>query len=126
MRLIHCRQSDSAEKRFFGINGLTPVEAHTDLAALCREHPDTALIGGIDRRSLEGDAARLERDVRERAGCLWAHGRAIPSADAHYPISDRVSLANMRLYVRLLKEGGTPFSLPFPSGTSLHRPGASH
>ena len=86
-----------------GVNGLMPIEVHTDPAALCRDYPDTALIGGISRWQLEGTAAALERHVREMTRLLWNHGRAIPSADAHYPISDRVSLDNMRLYIELLK-----------------------
>ena len=87
-----------------GINGLMPLDAPTDLTAICRDHPDLALIGGIDRRILEGDRDALEAMVRHKAGLLLHHGRSIPSGDAHYPISDAVSFENMRLYVDLLRD----------------------
>jgi len=94
-----------------GINGLIPLEAHMDIAAICRDYPDMALIGGIDRQILERTSGEIESHVRERTAVLWAHGRAIPSADAHYPISDRVSLKNMQLYIELLKDGAQSLKL---------------
>ena len=87
-----------------GVNGLLPLEAPTDVVSLARDHGEMALVGGIDRRALEGDRAAIEREVRRKAGALRAHGRAIPSADAHYAISDAVSFANMRFYIDLLRE----------------------
>ena len=85
---------------------MIPLDESTDGAALCREHPGLAVIGGISRRALEGDRVGIEREVRRKGALLFAHGRAIPSADAHYPISDAVSFDNMRFYLDLLGEVG--------------------
>ena len=93
--------------RELGINGVMPLDAATDIERLCREHPDLALVGGIDRRALEWDGTHMEREVRCRAQILFGHGRAIPSGDAHFPISDAVSLRNMQRYVELLREIGS-------------------
>lgn len=86
--------------RTAGVNGIMPLDAPTDTAALARNEPDLALIGGIDRTSLERDTDTLEAAVGEQAGFLFAHGRSIPSGDAHFPITERVSYANMQAYVR--------------------------
>ncbi|MFH0964285.1 MAG: uroporphyrinogen decarboxylase family protein [Planctomycetota bacterium] len=94
----------ASEWKEIGANGLLPLDAATDIERLCRDHRDIALIGGIDRRALEGSPERLKAEVRRKAGVLFGHGRAIPSGDAHFPISDKVSLGNMKRYVTLLRE----------------------
>lgn len=92
-----------------GLDGVMPLDDATDVEALCAEHPDLAMIGGIDRRVLEGERDAIERHVLARAGALCAHGRAVPSADAHFPISSGVSFDNMRLYMDLRrKAAGNP------------------
>jgi hypothetical protein len=87
-----------------GINCLDPLDSSTPLESLCREYPEMALIGGIDRRVLEQDSRTLETHIRERAGMMYRHGRSIPSCDAHFGITSAVSLDNMKLYVSLLQE----------------------
>ena len=87
------------------VNGLMPLDviAGTDPLAIRRKHPELALIGGIDRTALEGSKERIELEVLPKARLLFESGKVIPSGDAHFPISDRVSFDNMRFYVDLLR-----------------------
>jgi len=87
-----------------GLDGVMPLDSATDVDALCAQHPDLAMIGGIDRRVLEGERNEIEHHVLARAGALYAHGKAIPCADAHFPISSAVSFDNMRLYMDLRRK----------------------
>ena len=93
-----------------GLDGVMPLDNATDVDTLCSEHPDLAMIGGIDRRVLEADPDDLQRRVLPRARALYAHGKAIPSGDAHFPISSAVSFDNMRLYMDLRRHAAASYS----------------
>lgn len=89
-----------------GVDGLIPIDVGSGMNPLDirREFgPDIILIGGIDRKVLEGKSEEIEKEVMGKAPSLFAGGRYIPSGDAHFPITDRVSLDNMRCYVDALR-----------------------
>ncbi len=86
-----------------GVEGILPLEraSGVDVAALRGEHPDFVMIGGYDKRvmhlgeaAMRGEFERLLRPARS--------GGFIPSVDHQTP--PEVSLADYRLYLRLLGE----------------------
>lgn len=87
------------------VNGFIPVDASAgmDPVAIRLEYPKALLIGGANRTILETDMERIEAEVMSKVPALFAGGRYIPSGNAHFPITDRVSLDNMKYYVDALR-----------------------
>ena len=94
-----------------GINGLIPVNASIDLDTITRRFPEFGLIGGIHRAMIQADPKALVQHVFDQAALLYANRRAIPSGDVYRAVTSSVSLQNMQLYVKTLKDAGLRFRM---------------
>lgn len=88
-----------------GINGILPLDVTggSDPLAIRHQHPDLALIGGIDRRVLTTDRDQIQREIQQRARPLFLAGRCIPSVDGHGAVREDVSFENVSFYAACLR-----------------------
>ena len=88
-----------------GVNGVIPLDVSggTNPVQIRRDHPDLALIGGIDRTVLATDRGRIQREIERTARILLAEGKSIPSLDAH-GLDATVSFDNMCCYAECLQK----------------------
>ncbi len=86
-----------------GLEGILPLErrAQVDAPALRRRHPRWRMIGAFDKTVMHLGEAALRAEF-ERLLPLMRSGGYIPACDHQTP--PEVSLADYRLYVRLLSE----------------------
>jgi hypothetical protein len=92
--------------REIGINGLLPLDVSggTDPIGIRKKYKDMYLIGGIDRIALENGRDAIAHELDTTARALYQTGRAIPSGDCHFAVSDKVSLDSMQYYTDGLRK----------------------
>ena len=86
-----------------GVDGFLPLErqAGVDVNALRKEHPQARFIGAYDKMVMSKGESEM-REEFERLLPAMKSGGYIPSVDHQTPPG--VSLANYRIYLKLLKE----------------------
>jgi len=86
-----------------GIDGVQPVEiaAGNDPEEILRKHPGVFIHGGIDKRELRFDRARVRAEVARRYRTAWELGGYIPHVDHGVPPD--IPLRNFLYFVELAK-----------------------
>jgi len=89
-----------------GINGVMPLDVTggTDPVSVRTEHKDLYIIGGIDRTALEDGRDRIRGEIEKTADVFYREGRAVPSGDCHFAVSDKVSFDSICFYIDGLRE----------------------
>ena len=87
-----------------GVNGVMPLDVSggTDPVKIRADHPDLALIGGIDRTVLSRDKPAIAREVANTAGVLLSKGKSIPSIDVP-GVDGKISFDNIQFYAECLR-----------------------
>jgi len=87
-----------------GITAVSPIEiaAHNDPVAYRKEYPELGMLGGIDKRELRFDKARVRAEVMKKIPWLVKQGGFIPGVDHGVPPD--IPVRNYLYMVELLKE----------------------
>jgi uroporphyrinogen decarboxylase len=87
-----------------GITAVSPIEiaAHNDPVAYRKEYPELGMLGGIDKRELRFDKARVRAEVMKKIPWLVEQGGFIPGVDHGVPPD--IPVRNYLYMVELLKE----------------------
>jgi uroporphyrinogen decarboxylase len=94
-------------KEHIGLDVMTPFEvaSNCDVVEIGKQHPDIALLGGIDKRELAKGPEAIDRMVDRIIPVMRARGGYIPTCDHGVP--EEVSLENYMHYrKRCIELGG--------------------
>ncbi len=86
-----------------GIDGIQPIEiaAGNDPEEILATYPDIFIHGGVDKRELRFDRARVRAETAKRYAAAWRRGGYIPHVDHGVPPD--IPLRNFLYYVELAR-----------------------